>query len=79
MSAPQVELTSTDLSDLDPSASVNQHAEPAPAAPAAPAAAPANDNVASAQQAAVNAGNSIMECKVRRVAQKTPPIVAEPS
>jgi hypothetical protein len=77
MSAPQVQLTSTDLSDLDPSASVNvnQHVEPAPAAPAA---APANDNVASAQQAAVNAGNSIMECKVRRVAQKTPPIVAEP-
>jgi hypothetical protein len=77
MSAPQVQLTSTDLSDLDPSASVNQqHVEPAPAAPAA---APANDNVASAQQAAVNAGNSIMECKVRRVAQKTPPIVAEPN
>jgi hypothetical protein len=76
MSAPQVQLTSTDLSDLDPSASVNQHVETAPAAPAA---APANDNVASAQKAAVNAGNSIMECKVRRVAQKTPPIVAEPN
>jgi hypothetical protein len=77
MSAPQVELTSTDLSDLDPSASVNQHAEPAPAS--TPASAPVDDNVASAQQSAVNAKNSILECKVRRVAQKTPPIVAEPN
>jgi hypothetical protein len=56
MSAPQVELTSTDLSDLDPTVALNQNAESAPVNGSA--------NKASAQQTAVDAKNSILECMV---------------